>query len=109
MLINRVYEVDPLACPKCNAQMRVVSFITPLPQQHVIDKILKHCGLWPKLATRAPPEPQELATEFETVYVDIDTSMAACHTVARRATAEALTDPLLGTYSLYILPLFQVA
>ena len=35
-LIRRVYEVDPLACPRCGAEMRVIGFITekqlPIPQ-----------------------------------------------------------------------------
>jgi hypothetical protein len=27
MLIRRVYEIDPLECPKCGGQMKVVAFI----------------------------------------------------------------------------------
>jgi hypothetical protein len=26
-LIQKVYEVDPLVCPKCNSKMRIVSII----------------------------------------------------------------------------------
>jgi len=44
MLIKRVYDVDPLCCPECGGQMKVVSFIEP-PQADVIEAILKHCGL----------------------------------------------------------------
>jgi hypothetical protein len=51
MLIKRVYEIDPLACPKCGGQMAVVAFIEP-PQGSVIEKILRHCGLWDE---RPPP------------------------------------------------------
>ena len=29
MLIKRVYEADPLCCPECGGQMKVVSFIEP--------------------------------------------------------------------------------
>ena len=29
MLIKRVYEVDPLACPNCGGVMKVVAFIEP--------------------------------------------------------------------------------
>ena len=29
MLIKRVYEIDPLSCPKCCGQMNVVAFIEP--------------------------------------------------------------------------------
>jgi hypothetical protein len=35
-LIRRVYEVDPLGCPRCGGEMRVVGFIT---QPHVIKRI----------------------------------------------------------------------
>ena len=52
MLIKRVYEIDPLACPQCGGQMTVIAFIEP-PQGDVIEKILRHCGLWH--CSRAPP------------------------------------------------------
>jgi hypothetical protein len=60
MLIKRVYEVDPLACPECGCPMRIVSFIERHPQD-VIERILRHCGLWKgplrTLASpRAPPD-----------------------------------------------------
>ena len=38
-LLRRIFEVDPLACPRCGEQMRIVAFITE-PQQ--IDGILEH-------------------------------------------------------------------
>ena len=40
MLIKRVYEVDPLSCPRCGTEMKVVAFIDP-PQGDVIEKILR--------------------------------------------------------------------
>jgi hypothetical protein len=76
MLIKRVYEMDPLECPNCGGQMKVVAFIEP-PQADVIEKILRHCGLWNPPPARPPPagdaslhdpdEPRELT------YVDSDT------------------------------------
>ncbi len=54
MLIKRVYEIDPLECPLCHGQMRVIAFIEP-PQGAVIEKILRHCGLWQPSTPRAPP------------------------------------------------------
>ncbi len=59
LLIKRVYEFDPLECPHCRGQMKIVSFIG-WGQQDVIERILRHCGLWEgpirTLATaRAPP------------------------------------------------------
>ena len=54
MLIKRVYEIDPLACPCCGGQMKVIAFMEP-PQSDVIEKILRHCGLWCPSSPRAPP------------------------------------------------------
>jgi hypothetical protein len=42
-LIQKIYEVDPLACPRCQGQMRVIAFIE---KQEVIKKILKRLILW---------------------------------------------------------------
>ena len=38
-LIQKIYEVDPLTCPTCQGQMRVISVIE---DQGVIKTILKH-------------------------------------------------------------------
>jgi hypothetical protein len=45
MLIKRLDEIDPLACPHCGAAMKIVSFIE-CRQRDVIERILRHCGLW---------------------------------------------------------------
>jgi hypothetical protein len=75
MLIKRVYEIDPLTCPDCGGQMKVIAFIEP-PRGDVIEKILRHCGLWQPSAPRAPPagESQAAASDEprELTYVDID-------------------------------------
>ena len=68
MLIKRVYEVDPLACPHCGGEMKVVAFIEP-PQAEVIEQILRHCGLWQdRPSSRAPPDVDELAQSLDTCY-----------------------------------------
>ena len=67
MLIKRVYEVDPLCCPQCGGEMKVVAFIEP-PQGEVIEKILKHCGLWQASAPRAPPDMDDLVLELDAAY-----------------------------------------
>jgi hypothetical protein len=69
MLIKRVYEVDPLSCPQCGGQMEVVGFIEPL-QGKVIEKILKHCGLWQASCPRAPPDVEDLVLELDASYSD---------------------------------------
>jgi hypothetical protein len=38
-LIRRIYEVDPLVCPRCGEAMRIIAFIT---EPKVIAKILRH-------------------------------------------------------------------
>ena len=69
MLIKRVYEVDPLCCPECGGQMKVVSFIEP-PQADVIEDILHHCGLWQSSTPRAPPDADGLVLELDDAYSD---------------------------------------
>ena len=44
MLIQRVYEVDPLECAMCSDAMKIISFIERR-QRDVIERILRHCGL----------------------------------------------------------------
>lgn len=48
--IRKVYETDPLICPKCQGEMRIISFID---QPGVIKKILEHLGLCDE--SHAPP------------------------------------------------------
>ena len=38
-LIQKIYNVDPLLCPKCSGSMRIISFIE---DSEIIKKILKH-------------------------------------------------------------------
>jgi hypothetical protein len=49
-LIQKIYEVDPLTCPRCQGSMKIISFIE---QGEAIKKILKHLGLW--LVKKRPP------------------------------------------------------
>jgi hypothetical protein len=51
-LIQKIYEVDPLICPKCQGAMRVISSIE---DPSVIRAILEHLGLWPA-RSRPPPK-----------------------------------------------------
>ena len=36
--VKRIYEIDPLECPKCKAQMRIIAFIQ---DEHSIKDIMK--------------------------------------------------------------------
>ena len=51
-MIQKINEVDPLMCPECSKAMKIVSFIE---DEEIIEKILKHLGLWEKKA-RPPPK-----------------------------------------------------
>jgi len=53
-LIKQVYEADPLCCPRCGAELKIIAFIER-HQTDVIEKILRHCGLWEEPSARAPP------------------------------------------------------
>jgi hypothetical protein len=66
-LIKRVYEVDPLVCPKCGGEMRVSAFIEGR-QRDVIRKILEHCGLWEEPRAPARPPPVEAQASLELRY-----------------------------------------
>ena len=74
MLIKRVYEVDPLSCPQCGGEMKVVAFIEPrAPERNdgradVIEEILQHCGLWQSSTPRAPPDVDGLVLELDATY-----------------------------------------
>ena len=55
-LIKKVWEVEPLICPKCGKPMRVIALID---DPGVIFEILSHLGLWDSVNAqpryRAPP------------------------------------------------------
>ncbi|MBC8871338.1 MAG: hypothetical protein H8E44_18080 [Planctomycetes bacterium] len=72
MLIKRVYEVDPLSCPRCGTEMKVIAFIDP-PQGDVIEKTLRHCGLWRGSAPRPPPDVAGLVHDLDGCFSDSPT------------------------------------
>jgi hypothetical protein len=82
-LIQKIYEVDPLTCPKCSGEMKVISVIE---DEDVIKKILKHLNLWdvktrPPPKAIGPPKPIEYTCDYSTsqlpasdkwLYVDVE-------------------------------------
>ena len=72
-LIYKVYEIDPLVCPRCNGPMKVIAVID---EPAVIRRILKHLHLWSPVArfkpARGPPvaarDAVELAPQAELSY-----------------------------------------
>jgi len=65
-LIQKIYEVDPLVCPKCSGTMKVIAFIE---KPDVIKKILKHLGLW-HIKRKTPPPAHAPPANQLTLYED---------------------------------------
>lgn len=53
-LIHQAWHVDPLQCPVCQKQMRVIAFID---NPEVVEKILRHLKIWCGPAAFAPARP----------------------------------------------------
>jgi hypothetical protein len=58
-MIRRVYEVNPLSCPKCQGEMRIISFLTDYA---VVDRIINHVKL--TFVADKPPPPRVASQEF---------------------------------------------
>ncbi len=50
--IKKIWEVDPLLCPYCNSEMKIIAFIN---EEGLIHKILDHLSLWTEKPSRDPP------------------------------------------------------
>jgi len=63
-MIRKVYEVDPMVCPRCGGAMKVVAFLT---EHAVVDRIIEHLKLAFVAAKPPPPESafQELLWEAD--------------------------------------------
>jgi hypothetical protein len=64
-LIKKVWEADPLICPTCSREMRIVALID---ERAVIERILRHLGLWEEgerlNPARAPPDGEDVVELF---------------------------------------------
>jgi len=64
-MIRKVYEINPLTCPKCQAEMRIIAFITDYA---IVDRIIHHLKL--TFVADKPPPPhvvsQKLLMDSET-------------------------------------------
>ena len=50
--IKKIWEVDPLECPKCKGEMKIISFII---ERKAIRRILVHLKLWDDPLRQRPP------------------------------------------------------
>ena len=64
--IKKIWKEDPLICPECLSEMRIISFII---SPGTIRKILKYLDLWEEEKARDPPYPTEIPEEI--VYVPV--------------------------------------
>ncbi len=72
-LIQKIYEVDPLICPRCGGEMRIIAFIE---DYKIVKKILNHLGIYEFGKKRAPPKintsPEEFDDYVRDDYIDYD-------------------------------------
>ncbi|MEI8141209.1 MAG: hypothetical protein WCI03_15255 [bacterium] len=77
-LIKKVWEADPLLCPRCQKEMRIVALID---ERAVIERILRHMGLWAQgvrvSPSTGPPAPVSgeriIESLLEDPFPDYDT------------------------------------
>ncbi len=62
-LICRVYEVDPLLCPFCGAEMKILAFILDFGAAKAIRKSHELPGQEPEPLAHSPPKALELIAE----------------------------------------------
>ena len=95
-LIKKVWEVDPLICPHCQGEMKMIALID---EAEVISRILKHLGLWPEFQSvsqpaereRGPPVAETWATGFRDPMPNYDVEPVM---VVHADEAEDLPDPM---------------
>ena len=70
-LIHQVWEVDPLVCVRCGAEMTIIALIN---DPAVIRRILTHLRLWRerKGSERGTAPPEEPASDADLVYEPLD-------------------------------------
>ena len=74
-MIKKVYEIDPLLCPMCYGQMKIIAFIT---DYSLIDRIVNRLNLH-FFSERLPPfsehllyKAEESASDYYNGFVDSD-------------------------------------
>ena len=67
-LVSRIYEVDPLICPKCGGEMKMISCIH---EAGVIFRILDHLGLLLEEDPVAPSDRSPPEVTYEPFFDDL--------------------------------------
>ena len=71
-LIQKIYKVNPLLCPKCSGSMRIIAFIE---DEQLVKKILKHLALW-NVKRKPTPRANGPPTEAIIIYDESSTPSA---------------------------------
>ena len=71
-LIQKIYNVNPLLCPKCSGFMRIIAFIE---DEQLVKKILKHLALW-NVKRKPTPRANGPPTEAIIIYDESSTPSA---------------------------------
>lgn len=71
-LIKKIREVDPLSCPRCGHEMKIISLIH---EPGVIQRILRHLRLWKE---QSDPHERKIKTPVDgpVVLEDFDHALA---------------------------------
>jgi hypothetical protein len=80
-LIKKVYEADPLICPRCNGPLKIISLID-IPS--VIERILRHLKLWDRPERPPPPRTPHYHFDLDAAE-DADLSMEPMNKTGKRA------------------------
>ncbi len=65
-LIKKVFNIDPMICPSCNGNMKIISFIE---DQRTVKKILMHLDLW---MNHDPPEDDVSIFSIENLQLELE-------------------------------------
>jgi hypothetical protein len=81
-LIKKIWEVDPLCCPRCGHEMKIISLIH---EPDVIERILRHLGLWKSHLdphdgkTKAPAYGPVVMEDFDDGWPRCEEAAIICH------------------------------
>lgn len=67
--IKKVWEADPLTCPRCQAEMKIISFIT---EPETIRRILEHLKRWDDPARKGRSPPNVSTASSNVTYEPVD-------------------------------------
>jgi len=71
----KIYETDPLICPRCGGDMRIIA---PVEDYKVVKKILDYLKIYESQRKRPPPKIHTCCDEFDNWccddYIDLEYS-----------------------------------